>query len=56
MIGRGTRLCDDLFGPGRNKDTFRIFDFCQNFEFFNQNDHVPLRGVTGGEVVTVIFG
>jgi type I restriction enzyme R subunit len=37
MIGRGTRLCRDLFGPGRDKEIFQIFDFCQNFEFFNQN-------------------
>ena len=37
MIGRGTRLCRDLFGPGRHKNQFLIFDFCQNFEFFNQN-------------------
>lgn len=40
MIGRGTRLCPDLFGPGRHKDNFLIFDFCQNFEFFNQNPKV----------------
>ncbi|GLR79802.1 type I restriction-modification system endonuclease [Azospirillum oryzae] len=26
MIGRGTRLCEDLFGPGRHKTAFRIFD------------------------------
>ncbi len=37
MIGRGTRLCPDLFGPGMHKDRFLVFDFCQNFEFFNQN-------------------
>ncbi|MEI6535239.1 MAG: DEAD/DEAH box helicase family protein, partial [Verrucomicrobiaceae bacterium] len=37
MIGRGTRLRRDLFGPGRDKEIFQIFDFCQNFEFFNQN-------------------
>jgi len=37
MIGRGTRLCPDLFGPGRHKDHFLVFDFCQNFEFFNEN-------------------
>jgi len=37
MIGRGTRLCPDLFGPGRHKEFFYIFDFCRNFEFFNQN-------------------
>ena len=40
MIGRGTRLCPDLFGPGRHKDQFLIFDFCQNFEFFNQNPQI----------------
>lgn len=36
MIGRGTRLCKDLFGPGYDKECFYIFDFCENFEFFNQ--------------------
>lgn len=35
MIGRGTRLCPDLFGPGKNKEHFLIFDYCQNFEFFD---------------------
>ena len=35
MIGRGTRLCPNLFGPGQDKTEFYIFDFCQNFEFFN---------------------
>ncbi len=37
MIGRGTRLCVDLFGPGEDKEEFLIFDFCENFEFFNVN-------------------
>lgn len=37
MIGRGTRLCPDLFGPGDDKQYFRVFDFCENFEFFGQN-------------------
>ncbi|MGH2882438.1 MAG: DEAD/DEAH box helicase family protein, partial [Solirubrobacteraceae bacterium] len=37
MLGRGTRLCPDLFGPGQDKTQFYIFDFCQNLEFFNQN-------------------
>jgi type I restriction enzyme R subunit len=40
MVGRGTRLCPDLFGPGRHKENFLIFDFCQNLEFFNQNPQV----------------
>lgn len=34
MIGRGTRLCPDLFAPGEDKTHFVIFDFCENFEFF----------------------
>ena len=37
MIGRGTRLCPDLFGPGEDKDCFRVFDYCGNLEFFGQN-------------------
>lgn len=37
MIGRGTRLCKDLFGPEADKEEFLIFDFCENFEFFNIN-------------------
>jgi type I restriction enzyme R subunit len=37
MIGRGTRLRPDLFGPGQHKEHFLVFDFCQNFEFFNEN-------------------
>ena len=34
MIGRGTRLCPDVFGPDDPKEYFLIFDVCQNFEFF----------------------
>ncbi len=37
MIGRGTRLCENLFGEGLNKEKFLIFDFCNNFEFFRAN-------------------
>ncbi|RYD79217.1 MAG: DEAD/DEAH box helicase, partial [Sphingobacteriales bacterium] len=37
MIGRGTRLSPNLFGPGEDKQFFYIFDFCQNFEFFDVN-------------------
>lgn len=33
MIGRGTRLCKNLFGLGRNKSRFRIFDHWANFEY-----------------------
>jgi type I restriction enzyme, R subunit len=34
MVGRGTRTCKDLLGPGRDKECFWIFDLCQNLEFF----------------------
>jgi type I restriction enzyme R subunit len=37
MLGRGTRLCPDLFGPGKDKAFFYVFDYCQNLEFFKQN-------------------
>jgi type I restriction enzyme R subunit len=37
MIGRGTRLCPDVFGPDNPKEYFLIFDVCQNFEFFDVN-------------------
>jgi type I restriction enzyme R subunit len=35
MIGRGTRLCPDLFAPDEDKTHFLLFDFCENFEFFD---------------------
>jgi type I restriction enzyme, R subunit len=37
MVGRGTRLCPDLFGPGQHKKFFYIFDYCGNLEFFKAN-------------------
>ncbi|RPF26665.1 DEAD/DEAH box helicase family protein [Georgenia muralis] len=37
MIGRGTRLCTDLFGPGEDKQDFLVFDFCGNLEYFSQD-------------------
>jgi len=35
MIGRGTRLCPGLYGPGEDKKNFYVFDFCGNLEFFS---------------------
>jgi type I restriction enzyme R subunit len=37
MIGRGTRLCPDLYAPGQDKKFFYIFDFLQNLEYFAEN-------------------
>lgn len=38
MIGRGTRLCSNIFGPKLNKEDFYIFDFCKNFTYFEANE------------------
>lgn len=37
MIGRGTRLCPDIFRPGEDKKDFLVFDFCGNLEYFSQD-------------------
>lgn len=34
MLGRGTRLSPDLFGPGDDKTCFYCFDFYDNFRYF----------------------
>jgi type I restriction enzyme R subunit len=44
MMGRGTRLCPDLFGPGQDKEFFRVFDYCQNLEFFGANPELKEAG------------
>ena len=47
MIGRGTRLCPELFGPGDDKQDFRVFDFCFNFDFFRENP----AGIEGRSII-----
>lgn len=37
MIGRGTRLSSDIFGPGEDKEKFYIFDWGGNFKYFGTN-------------------
>ena len=46
MIGRGTRLCKDLFSFGEDKKEFVIFDFCENFEFFSNKP----KGFEGSKI------
>lgn len=46
MIGRGTRKCPNLFGDGRDKECFYIFDYLGNFEFFRQNKNGKESDVT----------
>lgn len=54
MLGRGTRLCKDLFGPGQHKQNFYVFDFCQNLEFFSQNPPTS-EGATSEPLGTRLF-
>lgn len=41
MIGRGTRLSENLFGEGLDKTEFFIFDYCDNLPRFNGTDGIP---------------
>jgi type I restriction enzyme R subunit len=54
MLGRGTRLRKNLFGPGRDKQYFSVFDFCQNLEFFKQNPDVS-EGAAGQSLSERLF-
>lgn len=38
MIGRGTRLSPDIFGPGADKRGFLVLDYYDNFRYFNTHD------------------
>lgn len=54
MVGRGTRLCRDLYGPGQDKKDFLILDFCGNLEFFSQNPDFS-EGATTEPLSTRLF-
>ncbi|HEX8082126.1 MAG TPA: DEAD/DEAH box helicase family protein [Jatrophihabitans sp.] len=54
MLGRGTRLCPDLFGPGQNKQDFFLFDFCGNLEFFN-TDPATAEGRVAASLAERLF-
>lgn len=54
MVGRGTRLRPDLFGPGRDKEFFYLFDYCQNLEYFSQNPE-STEGARGESLGTRLF-
>lgn len=55
MIGRGSRLRPDLFGPGQDKTNFLIFDLCGNFEFFDENPE-GIETSTQKSLIEVLFG
>ncbi|MEV8164597.1 DEAD/DEAH box helicase family protein [Rothia kristinae] len=54
MIGRGTRPCEDLYGPGQDKEDFFVFDFCGNLEYFNQQMEAT-QGSTQPSMSTRLF-
>lgn len=60
MIGRGTRLCEDLQvedpldGHHDDKERFFIFDWCRNFEFFRENPRV-VEGKVGASLSEIVF-
>lgn len=49
MIGRGTRLCENIYGPGKHKSGFLIFDYCGNFKYFGEHPD----GKEGKEMLTL---
>ena len=46
MIGRGTRLCSNLFGEGEDKKEFYVFDYMRNFQFFDEHPKGKEIGLT----------
>jgi type I restriction enzyme, R subunit len=54
MIGRGTRLCPDLFRPGQDKKIFRIFDHWGNFERFEMG-YRPAEPTRGKSLLQLVF-
>jgi type I restriction enzyme R subunit len=50
MIGRGTRLSQNIFDIGEDKEVFYIFDWCGNFEYFSEHpkgkEQLPVLSLT----------
>lgn len=55
MIGRGTRLCPDIFAPNKDKTEFLIFDWCHNFEFFSEPVHRQQSGKAAISITQRLF-
>ncbi len=55
MIGRGTRLCPDIYGPKKDKTRFLIFDWCHNFEYFSVQEHRQQSGKVAVSITQRIF-
>ena len=53
MIGRGTRLSENIFGAGMNKMGFLIFDYFSNFKYFNNKGNATVG--TGHSISQTIY-
>ncbi|MGU3404099.1 DEAD/DEAH box helicase family protein [Methylobacterium brachiatum] len=54
MIGRGTRLKPDLYGAGKDKTIFRIFDHWGNFERFEMG-YRPAEPTQSKPLLQLVF-
>lgn len=50
MIGRGTRLCPNIFGDSEHKKEFYIFDFGMNFTFFG----LEPEGIAASQSISLV--
>ena len=55
MIGRGTRLCPNIYGPNKDKTEFLIFDWCHNFEFFSVPENRQQSGKAAVSITQRLF-
>jgi type I restriction enzyme R subunit len=54
MIGRGTRLSENLFGPGKHKQEFLIFDHYSNFAYFDE-EYKEAEGAGSKSLLQTLF-
>lgn len=55
MIGRGTRLRPNLFGPGKDKKDFYIFDHWGNFERFDVQGYEDRDDARSKSLLEMLF-
>lgn len=54
MIGRGTRLCPNILGQGKDKTEFYIFDYWGNFDYFKMHGELA-AAAKNKSVVAALF-
>lgn len=55
MIGRGTRLCENLFGAGKHKSEFYIFDYVRNFQYFDEHPKGKETGIVRSPITEIFM-